>query len=432
MGRAQMIDKGQMQEILSTAERYVRLLGVVPLDADWENLAKKWAGKLVEASGFKVTLLCESDNLLFSKSFTYDTDVANDRRSFQELKFIRERAVIDFPEFLRDEGVDSGLIEKNVEIEIVHLPVPISIVQVDDRVFANMWLHESKSSFEEVTQEHSWQRSLQMYVDIYFDPRLGRKYAADPDEEMLELFDHKRIPRGIYPRSSFYDTDYSQLVVWAFVFDRRGRLLIHRRADNAKDNQGMWDKSVGGHVDLSLDVETSRAVLRELVEELFSDEIKESQSDFMKWTVTDEDIVYLGEWRPEKRRRYPFSEINVLEREWVFFRLQDSQYLYSPRELPDGRVRRLRVISDVFLFLAGSNLTDESLGELRNSTFKLIKLADLKNAMDRAMRGEIVPGFDETKPVPEFTPDLTNIMTGGLRDTLEEFAQYIKQYITKR
>jgi hypothetical protein len=31
--------------------------------------------------------------------------------------------------------------------------------------------------------------------------------------------------------------------------------------------------------------------------------------------------------------------------------------------------------------------------------------------------------------VPRFTPDLTNIMTSELRDTLEEFSQHIKWYI---
>jgi hypothetical protein len=69
------------------------------------------------------------------------------------------------------------------------------------------------------------------------------------------------------------------------------------------------------------------------------------------------------------------------------------------------------------------------LGELKNSRFKLIELTDLKSAMDQALRGGAVLGFDATQPVPKFTPDLVNIMTGRLRNTLEEFSQYIKRYV---
>ncbi len=432
-----MIVKDQLHETLLTAENHVRLLGVVALDADWETLVKEWAAKLTSNSDFGITILCESDNMLFSKSFIYDTDRSKKRRSFPALRFIRDRASVDFPELLIEEGVPDEFVKKvkgredkrKVFIEIMHLAVPISILQVDGKIFANLWLQEFEDYFEEIAGEHLWQLPLQAYIDAYLDPRLGRKYASDSEDEMLELFDHRRIPRGIYPRSSFYDTDYSQLVVWAFVFDRRGRLLIHRRSDNAKDNQGMWDKSVGGHVDFSVDVETSRAISRELVEELFSDEIMESKSNFTKWIVTDEGIIYLGEWRPEKRRRQLFREVNTFKEEWVFFRLRDSQYLYSPRKLPDGKDRRLRVISDVFLFIAGPDLTNESLGELRNSTFKLIELSELKDVMDKAGRDEEVKDFDQGNPIPKFTPDLTNTMTGELRDTLEEFAQYIKRYI---
>jgi site-specific recombinase len=58
--------------------------------------------------------------------------------------------------------------------------------------------------------------------------------------------------------------------------------------------------------------------------------------------------------------------------------------------------------------------------------------------MDRAIAGEEIPGFDENRfdedkvnVIPKFTPDLRNIMTGKLRDVLEEFSQYIKRYISR-
>ena len=436
--QASTVNKRQLEEILLAAKQRVRLLGVVALNADWDRLAAKWAENLMHSTNFKVTLLCESDNALFSRSFTYDTDaVKSERRSFQMLKFVRDRAITDLPEFLSERGVHNDLVGsgKNIEIEITYLPVPISVVQVDSRTFVSLWMNESEGVFEEIAGGHHWHTGIIQYVDTYFDPKIGRKYACESKDEVLELFDHDRIPRGIYPRKSFYDTDYSQLVVWAFVFDRQGRLLIHRRSDNAKDNQGMWDKSVGGHINFMNDVDTSRAALREVIEELFSDELKMSKSDFTTWAVTDQDMIFLGEWRPGQRGRHPFLEIRSLENEWTFFRLRDSQQLYSPRTMPNGKERRLRVIADVFLFIAGSQLTDDSLGDLKNSVFKLIEISELKTIMDRALRGEEIRTenayFDPTKPIPTFSPDLKNIMTGKLRAVLDEFSQFIKKYIDK-
>ena len=92
------------------------------------------------------------------------------------------------------------------------------------------------------------------------------------------------------------------------------------------------------------------------------------------------------------------------------------------------------MIPDIFLFVAGPQLTDRFLGELKNSTFKLMELAELKSVMDKAISGREIPKFDENRfgkgnLVPKFTPDLINIMTGKLRDILEEFSQHIKKYV---
>lgn len=433
------IDRKELSELVRTASRRVRLLGVVALDLNWVDLAREWAKQLRNKSNFQVTVLCESDNFLFAKSFTLDTDMAKKRRSFRELKFIRDRA-LQLPDFLRDAGFasnDRGNRE-SVEVEVMHLPMPISIAQIDDRIFAGLWLHEVEDHFEGIAQNHPWHSLIEEYISTYFDPKRGRKYTCDPSEELLELYDHDRIPRGIYPRESFYDTDFSQVVVWAFVFDRQGRLLIHRRSDNAKDNQGMWDKSVGGHFEFT-DYRMSRAAYREVVEELFTEEPEDVKSDLKKWAISDEEIVYLGDWRPETRMWYPFREIRSFSREWAYFSLPEVEgleRLYSPRTLPGGKVRRLRVIPDVFLFVAGPQLTEGFLVRLKNSTFKLVELPELKSVMDRAIAGEKVPGFDENrfderkiKAVPAFTPDLQQVMTGKLRDVLEEFSQYIKRFI---
>lgn len=424
------IPRQELNRILATAERSVRLIGVVALDPDWEDLLPYWFKRATEDSEFQVLVLCESDNLLFSHSFLSDTDLAPNRREFSELRFIRDRASEDLPRLLTSQHSatrrNGSALPDFLSVEIMYLHMPVSVVEVDGRLFASVATYELDNHYEELGEDHPWMAVLRTYATTYFDKQQGRKYADAPGEEVLELFDHDRIPRGIYPRRSFYDTDYSQLVVWALIFDRRGRLLIHRRADNAKDNRSMWDKSVGGHVDFAQDVGTSRAVVREVIEELYTDELKK---DLGVWAPSDEEMIYLGEWRPKQRGRHPFREISSFDKEWAFFRIRDYQRLYSPREMPDGRVRRLRVIADVFLFVAGAGLTENSLGGLYNSKFKLMDLSELKSAMDRALRKEEVLGFDESRPIPLFTPDLVNIMTGELRAALVDFSQYVKRYL---
>jgi hypothetical protein len=54
----------------------------------------------------------------------------------------------------------------------------------------------------------------------------------------------------------------------ALVFDRRGFLLLQRRPRD-KENGGLWDKSVGGHVSAGEDFDTT--LVREAGEELFDD-----------------------------------------------------------------------------------------------------------------------------------------------------------------
>jgi isopentenyldiphosphate isomerase len=54
----------------------------------------------------------------------------------------------------------------------------------------------------------------------------------------------------------------------ALVFDGRGRVLLQRRP-RGKENGGLWDKSVGGHVSAGEDWDTT--LLREAAEELFDD-----------------------------------------------------------------------------------------------------------------------------------------------------------------
>lgn len=85
--------------------------------------------------------------------------------------------------------------------------------------------------------------------------------------ELVDLYDENRLPLGkTAERSGPMGPGEYRMVVHVCVFDRRGRLLIQRRASEKFIWPDLWDVSVGGGVDAG---ETSRqGAEREFREEL--------------------------------------------------------------------------------------------------------------------------------------------------------------------
>ena len=85
--------------------------------------------------------------------------------------------------------------------------------------------------------------------------------------ELVDLYDENRLPLGkTAERSAPRAPGEYRMVVHVCVFDRRGRLLIQRRAPEKSIWPDLWDVSVGGGVDAG---ETSRrGAEREFREEL--------------------------------------------------------------------------------------------------------------------------------------------------------------------
>lgn len=85
--------------------------------------------------------------------------------------------------------------------------------------------------------------------------------------ELVDLYDENRLPLGkTAERSAPRAPGEYRMVVHVCVFDRRGRLLIQRRAPEKFIWPNLWDVSVGGGVDAG---ETSRrGAEREFREEL--------------------------------------------------------------------------------------------------------------------------------------------------------------------
>jgi hypothetical protein len=210
------------------------------------------------------------------------------------------------------------------------------------------------------------------------------------------------------------------------VFNREGRLLIHQRAKNAKDNQEMWDKSVGGHLDYTKEKSTQDGMRRELIEELFTKE-KDQQTghEFSMLTGDINSVLFLGDWRLEDHGPYYLDHIKMLEsntpegeENWVLYKYPETLTHDTPRILPGGKERRLRVMVDVFFLITSTTVTDRFIEKFQNSKFMLIEPNKLKSWVDTAI--------DETGNPFLATPDLKFIMRGQLRDKINEFSTTIK------
>ncbi len=88
--------------------------------------------------------------------------------------------------------------------------------------------------------------------------------------EMFQLVDRNGTPVGTASREECHGNPLLiHLVVHLHVFDAQGRLYLQKRSVRKDTNPGLWDTSVGGHVNAGEDV--AAALLREGREELAID-----------------------------------------------------------------------------------------------------------------------------------------------------------------
>jgi len=370
-------------------------------------------------------VIAESDNQLFQISML--TDIARENRvSFEELKIRRDFFYQLLPKEKNAIKIDDQT-ETEPRYKISSLNIPAFLIKTDTAIWFAPTVDVNIKNYKKITPGDPLYISLMQYIEHYYTDGDGKKYLAKPNEEMLELFDQEKVPRGIFPRNSFYGTDYYQYVIWGFVFNREGKLLIHKRSINAKDNQGMWDKSIGGHIDFKRERSTQDAAVRELIEELYTEEKKEQTGH--AFSMLSEDIskmYFLGDWRIEEYGPEYLNHIAILERDknrgeenWVSYKIPKTLTHNTPRRLPKGKGERwLRVIVDSFVFISNVGMNDKAIKKMKNSQYRLIEPSTLKTWIDN--------GVDDEGKEFKVTPDLKYIMTGELRDIIDKVSLSIK------
>lgn len=408
---------------IKSARHNIIICGAAPFASDHKIWNELTAEAFCNYDGIKITIIAESDNQLFDFSMRSDSSYAEpaNRVSFSALKFRRE--------LFEGESKKHNSEKNNWEFLTSTIFISNYLIKIDDELWylpfsdSNSTLH----SYKQLDSHTPLYRQYSQYLNGMIDKEKDGRFLAKKGQELLELFDQDRIPRGIFPRSCFYDTDHYQFVVWCFVFNRAGEVLIHQRSITAKDNRGAWDKSVGGHVDFSLERSSNHTSVRELIEELFTDEAVDGSGSLLEPMV--DKPLFLGDWRPESVGPDYLSHIGVLERDspeglepWVYYKVPGSTEHNSPRLLPDKTERKLRVIADTYIFITDTSVTPKSLkgddSKFKNSRFELVKLEQLKSWID----GGAMPNGESF----EVTPDLSYVMTGKMRNILEEVSQLVQ------
>lgn len=347
-------------------------------------------------------------------------------------------------------------------IKDCYMPIPVPLIEIDDELFITQALTKfdtidkfqyvgdiDSPDWEDKTNDSYrsyWIREFKTYYKKYFDDSLAngvQKYSTEETnkgdrKEVIDIFNESRVRIGSGPRDSFLSNmSIVKSVVWAFIFDRRGNVLIHQRSVNAKDNRGLWDKSVGGHVSVA-DLDTVEAIRREITEELYTIEDEgQGGHDKVQWLLTNKDkIIYLGDWRVN---RYPdFKGLHLEDDEYYAFSLNYSNIneknfrktvIMTERLLPGGMTVKAKCFVDPYLCIVAK---DFDIKKLENSKYAMLTPNELKTCVStgKIRLDPVTRYYDRTAEPMGFKPtsDLEFIVNDSIwGEIVTEFSKRIKE-----
>ncbi|GJQ61056.1 MAG: hypothetical protein SCALA702_01090 [Melioribacteraceae bacterium] len=420
----------------------------------------------------KITIIYESDDENFNQSLFYDKERSKKKVEFDKIQILKKRltggnrkskkasgfieAVQDcFPRAEHDtERIKEAMSRlKLFENNRGH---KANIIKIDDVIWYSITLLDipTLDNYNKLTKDTNAELFNQFsdYIDnlLNVDKKTGEIqgniFLSKAGDELIQLYDNDSFPRGIAPRKAFYSTEFQRYSVWAFIFNRKGQLLLHKRSETTQDNRALWDKSAGGHVDLT-DSSTVITAKRELVEEMFLPEAEYTK--YMSANVGD--IIDFGEWNLNKREEKHFIDGFKLldESDWVVFRATD----YENREIVPMTIRRksprklhikikddkgnilikngkeeeivttqyTRFISDVFLFIAPDGYIDNE--SQMNKLLHAAEIAGAASAHKLVSIDELVKSVEDQPD--DFTDDVV-YMCSEKKKILVEFSEAIK------
>ena len=379
--------------------------------------------------------------------------------------------------FYRDEGeeVPAGLlkfVQNNIIVRQLNLRLPYFAISIDDE----MWycplsldvpalddliyldaksIPGYKAIKDEINRYFKYlETSDEEAAKAGFKPDMGgQKFTSKPDAELIEAYDEisdKRV--AVFDRGAFLTLEYKRASIWGFIFNRKGQLLIHKRGEFAADNRDMWDKSTGGHVDLT-DASTVETAKREFIEEIYTQNAEFSDYNSSKTEM----IVDFGEWRRALRDDETFIEaftpFTGKDKHIIMFRAfveADKKPLTVDRDsvreistfktdkegkknVDETKDKPTRFRSDVFFFITAQDNMDtkeqlaKTLGIVESSEKGVASDHDL---VDIAALRESVFTYaekrkDPTYKGPRYTDDMVHIVK-NYWGYLTEFSSFVK------
>jgi hypothetical protein len=193
--------------------------------------------------------------------------------------------------------------------------------------------------------------------------------VSDAHEEPLNVYDADGRVIGARPRAEAKRSGLAVGAINVLLANARGEVLLQRRPPD-KENGGLWDKSVGGHVGAGEDFDAT--AVREAGEELFDD----GRSSRVVLVAGEEALR--GPTAPDVREAV------------VFWRASLQLNLRDVRHAPGGG--RRNVLYHVAIYLGR---TDLSLAEFRPQRSEIAELryVSVAEVDDRLLRGELAPNM---------------------------------------
>ena len=193
---------------------------------------------------------------------------------------------------------------------------------------------------------------------------------ADAHEELLNVYDAEGAVVGALPRGEAKHSGLAVGAVNILLRDADGLVLLQRRASD-KENGGLWDKSVGGHV--LAGEEFDQTAVREAGEELFDD-------------AASPRVVLIADETPFRDRRAAADPETTV----VFRHASLQRNLRDVRHGPDGGLGN--VIYHVSIYLGRTDVPLESFhppaGEISGLGYFAPRAVD-----EMLLRGELAPNM---------------------------------------
>lgn len=446
------------------ASKEITILGVNPIINELIDDSQSMADLLRTNPNLKVTIIYESETENFNQSLFYEKSTSRQKIEFDKLQTYRNRLIggkkakgkgaagylEDVLSYCIDKSEEDSFVKRLILLQN-NLRHNINVVRADDRVWycftsldiptVDMYLSADEQS------NPSFFNQIKNHLMFLQNNKSGGKYLSTPGEELIQLYDRNDFPRGIYPRKAFYSTEFQRYSIWAFIFNRKGELLLHKRSDYTADNQSLWDKSAGGHVDLR-DSSTIITAKRELVEELFLPEAEFTK--FMRAELGD--IIDFGEWNTEKRQEKHFKgDFEGMDSaDWVVFRATDKETgdpltikrksertMHIKATDVNGKVLKdelghtvfkkeyeiwnTRFISDVFLFIAPEGYIDDE-DQMRD----LMSAAEKQGAASQHKLISIEELSEDIENQPKLYTDDMVYVNNELKWLLLQFSEFVK------